>query len=155
MEWEYAGIDVEKDRGVVFTTLLAREGDWEERDPCPDLTGEWSSEEYEALVVNEDGTTSELEGLTMTLSVEYQEDCHFRGLNTWSSATAGGSEPVAGVIHTDRVTMTMVEVGKHPEGGSSAMVIGLLVGDNELHWEYGGISEGGTKAVVFSTNLTR
>ena len=123
--------------------------------PCPDLSGLWSSEEYEALVVTDDGSQSELEGLTMTLDIEHQEDCHFRGVNTWSNATAGGTEPVAGVIHTDGTTLTMVEVGDHPEGGSSAMVIGLLVEENILHWEYAGISEGGGKAVVFSTNLTR
>lgn len=49
----------------------------------------------------------------------------------------------------------MVEVGEHPDGGSSAVVQGLLVGEDTLQWEYAGISVGGDKAVVFSTNLAR
>ena len=155
MEWEYAGIDVDNNRGVVFSALLSRDGTWGERAPCPDLTGAWTSGVYEALVVNDDGTSAELEGLTMTLAVEHQEGCHFRGVNTWSNESAGGSEPVAGVIHTDGLTVTMVEVGEHPEGGSSAVVRGLLVGEDTLHWEYAGVSGGGDKAVVFSTNLAR
>ena len=97
--------------------------------------------------MNDDGTSAELEGLTMTLAVEHQEGCHFRGVNTWSNESAGGSEPVAGVIHTDGLTVTMVEVGEHPEGGSSAVVRGLLVGEDTLHWEYAGVSGGGDKAV--------
>ena len=44
MEWEYAGIDVDNNRGVVFSALLSRDGTWGERAPCPDLTGAWTSE---------------------------------------------------------------------------------------------------------------
>lgn len=155
MEWEYAGIDVEKNRGVVFGTLLSRGEDFGERAPCPNLLGDWNSEVYEALTLGDGGTSGEIEGLTMTLTVEHQEDCTFRGINAWSNGSAGGSEPVAGVVHADGTTLTMVEVGDHPEGGSSAMIMGIVSGDNEMHWEYGGVSEGGQNAVVFSTILTR
>jgi hypothetical protein len=154
-EWEYAGIDAEMNRGIVFSTYLSRDDTWPEEHACPDLLGAWHSEPYEALTVDATGEERVLKNLTMTLSIEHQTGCHFRGENRWSNGALGGSEPVAGVLHADGKTLTMVEVGIHPDGGSSALVSGFLSESDQLHWVYGGVSADGSQAVVFTTTLNR
>lgn len=154
-EWEYAGIDADKNRGIVFSTYLSQNDTWPDEPSCPDLLGEWQSEPYEALIVDVIGEERVLENITMTLAVEHQTGCHFRGENRWSNGSVGGSEPVAGVLHADGKSITMVEVGEHPDGGSSALVSGSLTAENVLHWVYGGVSADGAQAVVFATTLNR
>jgi hypothetical protein len=155
LEWEYAGIAQDGSRGIVFSTLLSKDGILPERETCPDMVGTWSSGEYEALVVLADGTHDTLAGLSMTLEIEHQQACHFRAVNSWANDQIGGSEHVAGVMHADGVFVTMVEVGEHPEGGSNARVLGRLVGDDSLEWEYAGIAQDGSRAIVFSTLLSK
>jgi hypothetical protein len=141
---------------LLLALMLALAGCGNESDSgssCPDMVGTWSSGEYEALVVLADGTHDTLPGLSMTLEIEHQQACHFRAVNSWTNGQIGGSEHVAGVMHADGAFVTMVEVGEHPEGGSNARVLGRLVGDNSLEWEYAGISQGGSRAIVFSTLL--
>ena len=46
---------------------------------CSDLRGDWLSSEYVALSVRDDGTHSELLGLTMKLEINEQDGCHFSG----------------------------------------------------------------------------
>lgn len=120
---------------------------------CQDITGTWTSGKYEALSVHKDGTHSTITGLSMTLKVEHQSGCHFRALHTWTNGEIGGTEHLAGVLHNDDTSITMVEVGEHPEGGTSGHIIGKLVGANKIDWEYAGIAKDGSKANVFSTTL--
>jgi hypothetical protein len=154
-EWEYAGVDSEMNRGTVFSASLSRDGTWPARESCPDLLGEWQSEPYDALTVDAFGEERVLSNFTMTLSVAHQTGCHFRGENRWSDGDMGGSEPVVGVLHADGKSLTMVEVGEHPDGGSSAFVSGSLTEPDILHWVYGGVAADGSQAIVFATTLTR
>jgi len=144
---------------VALTLMFASCGGVHEQAPtqtvrtCQDITGTWSSGEYEALSVYKDGSHSTITGLSMTLKVEHQSGCHFRALHTWTNGEIGGTEHLAGVLHNDDTSITMVEVGEHPEGGTSGHIIARMVGVNGIHWEYTGVAKDGSKAHVFSTIL--
>ena len=124
-------------------------------DECFDITGTWSSNDYSALAVEGDGTYESLVNLSMTLDVERQVGCTFRATNTWTNGVIGGIEHVAGLLHRDNSLISMIEIGGHPLGGSTARVLGRLVSDNQMEWEYAGWSNNGDRGIVFSTIIHR
>ena len=154
--WAYAGLSDEDRRAVVFETTLARvgSGDIEPTPACPDVSGSWNSEIYEALRQDGAGPRRILEGLSMTLEVEEQVGCTFRGVNRWSNGEIGGEEVVAGVMRGDRETFTIVELGPHPVGGTRASVTAWLNGE-DMEWAYTGLAVAGDYGTVFRSKLSR
>ncbi len=155
MTFEYAAYSDDGSHANVFSTILAREGEPIARETCPDLLGTWSSDPYDVLKAYADGSTDQQTQSSNVLEVEHQFGCTFRGVNTWMRGDLGGSEVVAGVVHSDGVLITMLEVGSHPEQGTRAFIQAQLRGDGVLEWDYAGISDDFALGKGFTTSLTR
>lgn len=125
------------------------------RAACPDLTGVWRSGDYEALRVLADGTHQEITGLSMSLTIDEQDDCVVRGSHTWSNGEIGGSEILTGALSREDGWLNLLEVADHPEGGSNGRILGRFVADDRITWEYAGYADNGSKAIVFGTILDR
>ncbi|MCB0108031.1 MAG: hypothetical protein KDE53_19045 [Caldilineaceae bacterium] len=156
MTWEYAAYSHERERAIVFSTILAREGSPLRGEDCPDMLGTWHSTPFAVLNVYGDGRINQQPNTTNTLEVVHQTNCHFRGINSWQSGELGGSEHVAGVLHSDGLQITILEVGEHPEEGTRAFVRGRLSNPDRLEWDYVGLSGiDAWKGQAFTTALTR
>lgn len=155
MSWEYAAYAADGSRATVFSTILAQAEATIIREECPDLTGVWSSTPYDVLNVLADGSSAQQMGTSNTLEVVHQDACHFRAINSWTNGELGGSEHVAGVLHSDGNLITMLEVGEHPDQGTRAYIRAKLANDNRLEWDYAGLSDDATKGQAFATVLSR
>ena len=122
---------------------------------CIDMTGKWSSGNYEALSVQAAGEGRVLKNLSMVLEVTQQHGCHFSGVNRWSNGEIGGEEPVIGVLNPAGNWITVMEYEQHPEQGTSGRIFGRLTDSNHINWEYAAYSSDGARANVFSTVLSR
>jgi hypothetical protein len=153
--FEYAAYTNDGSQAIAFSTILAREGAPSQREVCPDMVGTWTGLPFDALNVYADGTTDQQTGTTNVLEVVHQHECAFYGTNTWHSGELGGTEHVVGVLHSDGVLLTILEVGLHPEAGTRAFVQGHMTGEHTLDWDYVGISDDAMKGKSFSTALAR
>ena len=124
-------------------------------DVCPDMLGNWQSGRYDAFTVDTQGDASAIENLVMTLRVDSQQGCLFGGVNEWSNGDIGGSEPVLGVLYADGTKSSVVEIGLPPYGGSAGLVTGIALGENQIRWEYTGLADDGSKAIVFGATIRR
>lgn len=155
MTLEYAAYSDDGTSATVFSTILSRDGDAPEPETCPDLTGRWTGYPFDVLNVYEDGSTDQQTDTSNVLTIEHQYECAFRGVNTWMRGELGGSEHVAGVLHSDGVLVTILEVGPHPEQGTRAFIQGRLMDGDTMEWDYAGISEDAIKGQGFTTQLVR
>ena len=155
MTFEYAAYAHDGSLANVFSTIIARGGSPAPRETCPDLLGTWTGHPFDVLNVYADGSIDQQTDTSNVLTIEHQLACTFRGVNTWKRGELGGSEHVAGVLHSDGVLITSLEVGPHPEQGTRAFVQARLTGDHVMEWNYAGVSEDGSKGQGFSTNLVR
>ena len=157
MTLEYTAYSNDGSLATAFSTIVAREGSPVPSENCPDLLGTWTGHPFDTLNVYADGSTSQQMGSSNVLTIEHQLGCTFRAVNTWSNAGLGigGSEHVAGVLHSDGVLISMVEIGPHPEGGTRAFIRGRLIGDQVLEWDYVGITEDATMGQGIRTRLVR
>ncbi len=155
MTWEYVGLADDDSMGQVFTTALHRGSSPPERAACPELVGRWSSAPFEPLKVFADGSRDVQPPTHATLEVTHQEGCAFEAVNSWSAGDLGGSEPVAGVIRGESQDLLMVEIGPHPEGGSSALILATLEAPDHMTWRYVGLADDDSMGQVFVTELTR
>lgn len=155
MTFEYASYSDDDSLANVFSAILAREGDPIEPEGCPDMLGTWTGYPFDVLNVYADGSTDQQTQTSNVLTVEHQFGCTFRGVNTWMRGDLGGSEHVAGVVHSDGVLITMLEVGPHPEQGTTAFIQARLREDGVMEWDYAGISKDATKGQAFTTELVR
>jgi hypothetical protein len=121
---------------------------------CTDLLGTWASPEYDALKVSADNTHSSILGITMMLDINEQNGCSFSGSHTWGNGNIGGTEHLAGLLDPDTGSITMIEIGLHPNDGTTGRMVGRLTGDR-ITIEYTGIAKNGTQGNVFSTIVTR
>lgn len=155
INWEYAAYSSDGSHATVFSTILSRSGVPTQRETCPSLLGVWKSPEFEVLELHADGSTSRHSGTRATLEVAHQDQCHFRGVNTWSRGDRGGSEPVAGVLHRDGALITILEVGGVSEGGTQAYVRARLTGQDRMEWNYVGLSADASMGQAFGVSLSR
>ena len=153
MDWSYVGTRNDGSDAVALRTVLSQET-LVESAVCPDISGEWSSSEYQALRRDASGAETVIEGLSMVLEIEEQVGCTFWGYNDWSNGEIGGREKVAGVIHEDAEFVSIVELGPHPIDGTSAEIRARLV-DGEMEWAYTGLAIRGDYGIVFRSKLSR
>ncbi len=155
MTFEYAAYSDDGSHANVFSTILTREGTPTVGETCPDMLGTWTGYPFDVLNVYADGSTDQQTQTSNVLEVEHQAGCTFRGINSWMRGDLGGSEHVAGVVHSDGVLITMLEVGPHPEQGTRAFIQARLRSDHVMEWDYAGISDDSTKGQGFTTSLVR
>ena len=91
----------------------------------------------------------------MSLEVDYQEGCNFQAINAWSNEELSGRERFAGVTNADGSLISMAEFGEPPPGGTTARIVGRLVSENTMEWEYVGVATDGSQATAFRTVLQR
>ena len=132
--------------------------------PCPSLLGApYSSASYDALSVNGTGYAKELRALNATLEVLRQPpgSCGFFAVNSWTNGDIGALELVAGLVHADGRSITMMEyvdpaAPADPDAVATGLIIGELAADaSAMTFEYAGLSEAQVRALAFSTSLSR
>lgn len=73
------------------------------------------------------------------LTIVSQHGCAFEGYHDWSNGVdAGGREYLAGIIDSSS-EIIMMELGKPPEGGTTARIDAKLE-DGIMRWRYFGLS---------------
>ncbi len=125
---------------------------------CPDLTGRWTSADFQPLNVYADGTqeTQPTTSTTSTtLNVAYQKGCTFQAVNNSCDEQPGGSEQVVGTISGETGMITMAEIGPHLKGGSSGLIIARLGGKGQMTWEHVGLTDDDTMGQAFITELRK
>lgn len=122
---------------------------------CPDLTGRWTSAVFNPLKVFANGNRETQADTSTVLEVLFQDGCQFHATNTWSSGTRGGTEQVVGVVSGESGEITMIEVGPHPETGSSALIQARLDSAGRMTWEYVGLADDDAMGKAFNTRLVK
>lgn len=124
---------VEDDRAamIVYGTRMARGEEAPAPVDCPELPTDWQSGPYDVLTVEVGGEAQVTGGYLTSLAIESQSGCAFRARDVWQdeSGEETGAAPVAGVIHADGRTLSLVEI---PEPGSNspvALLEGRVAGD--------------------------
>ena len=142
---------------LVYGTSLGRGDEEVSAHGCPDITGTWNSSTYSVLEVNTSGESITYDDYTTTLDVQFQDGCVFRAIDAFTDGTSEGtgSAAVAGVIHADGRTISMVEVPRPTELGPIAQITGRLTGTDRLDLVFIGEMSDNLANISFKTAYSK
>jgi len=140
---------------LAYSTSLAREDEDPVATICPQITGTWNSGAYNVMDVYADGTTEISGGWTTQLQILTQEGCMFRAIDTWTGGDETGSAPIAGVIHPDGVTLSMIEVPESGQLGPIAHITAHLSAPERLDLNFIGEFSDNSENLAFTASYSQ
>lgn len=147
--------EVSRDRSsmLVYGSRLARGEETPELAACPALAASWRSGPYDVLSLPPEGEAEVSGGYTTTLTVESQHGCLFRARDAWEAEGETGAAPLAGVLHPDGTTLSLVEIPEADGGSPVALLEGRVTGDDRLDLRFlGEMSDGASDVIAFAVS---
>lgn len=125
----------------------------EDPDACDALLGAWTSAPYRAIALTPEGEVDAVEDLSMRLVVEDAEGCRLSGYHEWGNDERSGTEVLAGVADPDSGELLFLEVGPHPEGGTTGRMWAELEADGRMRLGYLAVESADGVGHAFATRL--